>query len=138
MEYNQFKCPRCGQIHSKKDGVKLSIIYKEKEEYNPVPTGTRITSSYKTVYFCKGCDKQLKINRVLRYALVILLPVIIFPIITLYTKGDAVSGIGAGIIGSLVIAALFLPLIVIVYRKIKMHTINKKYIEKAKEGNAIA
>lgn len=138
MEYRQFKCPRCGQIHNKRDGVKLSIFYKEKERYNPVPTGTLVTSYYKNVYFCKSCDRRLKINRFFRYALVILLPVIVFPIITIYTKGNALDGIGPGIVCSLIIAALFLPLIVIVYRKIKIRTFNKKYIEKAQEGNAIA
>ncbi len=138
MENNQFRCPRCGQIHNKKDGVKLSITYREEERYNPLPKGVRVTSYYKIVYFCKNCDRRLKINRIFRYSLVLVAPIIVFPIIRAFKGGDALSGVGPGIVFGLINAVAFLPLMVMVYRKIKISTLNKKYIKKAKEGNAIA
>ena len=123
MEFNQFRCPRCGRIHNRKDGVKLSIAFKEKEEYNPVPSGVRVTTYYKGVYFCQRCDKQLRINRIVRYAVAILLPII-------YLNRNSQQPLMSFLL-SLLVVMVTLPLMVIVYRKIKMVTINKRYIKKA-------
>ena len=137
MTKEQFRCPRCGKIYKKREAVKLSIIYNEKEQYNPLPTGTKVTSYYKNVYFCNECKKQLHLNRIIRYTFAIVLPFLFFPIITSFTKGSFVSGIFPGIVTCLLSSVFLLPFGIIIYRKIKINTINQKYIKRARDGDAI-
>ena len=142
MDENKFRCPRCGHIRNKKEGVIRELpfsLYVHSEDfriflrYYTLHTATFHCSK---VYFCDKCNTKMDILMFLFFILYFISPTLICLIISVFFISDLKDAVQLSVVLGLLIGLGLLRVANVVYKSFTIKK-NKKYIDDARKTNAI-